>query len=146
MPPSATQAVLLTLYRENSAQARHHDRQRHAITAMVALVAALALGLVGPDTRWLCAALLVGAGGFGFLASLHHHERARLHVERVHAVRRELSRLFEVDIAELYGAAAKVHARRYPRLSERTARVHWLWQAFHVGIVGLGSALALFGA
>lgn len=143
--------ILLTLYRENSQQARHYERQRQSIAGTVSLVAAIVLGFLAcrpadvrlyrNDGLLLSACLLVVAGGVGFVTSLTRHERGRLHVERVHAVRRELSRRFPVDIQALYDAASKVHARRYPRLSELTGRAHYAWQALHVAIAALGLAL-----
>jgi hypothetical protein len=62
-------------------------------------------------------------------------------VQRVHAIRRELSRLFPVDIPQLYAAANTEHIKRFARLSERTARMHYAWQAFHASIVGVGATL-----
>jgi hypothetical protein len=143
--------ILLTLYRENSSQARHYEQQRQAIAAGGALVAAVVLGLLATRETplrhdWLAllpALLLVAVGATGFLASLTRHERARLHVERVHAVRREISRRFAVDIQALYDEAKRTHAQRYPQLSERTGRVHWTYQALHASIAGLGVVLAL---
>ena len=143
--------ILLTLYRENSGQARHYEQQRQAIAAAGSLVAAIVLGLLA--TRGapagssgfvlLPALLLLGVGVTGFVASLTRHERARLHVERVHAVRREISRRFPVDIQALYDEAKHTHAKRYPRMSEQTGRTHWTYQALHAGIAGLGVLLAL---
>jgi ABC-type nickel/cobalt efflux system permease component RcnA len=143
--------ILLTLYRENSGQARHYEEQRQAIAAAGTLVAAVVLGLLATREAplapaWLAllpAFLLIGVGATGFVASLTRHERARLHVERVHAVRRELSRRFPVDIQALYDEAKHTHAKRYPRLSEQTGRTHWTYQALHAGIAGLGVLLAL---
>jgi len=143
--------ILLTLYRENSGQARHYEQQRQAIAAAGALVAGVVLGLlaaregpVGHDAVALLQALLLTVvGATGFVASLTRHERARLHVERVHAVRREISRRFPVDIQAIYDEAKRTHAKRYPRMSERTGRVHWAYQALHASIAVLGVALAL---
>jgi ABC-type nickel/cobalt efflux system permease component RcnA len=143
--------ILLTLYRENSGQARHYEQQRQAIAAAGSLVAGIVLGLLATRSMplaydWLAllaALLLVGVGATGFVASLTRHERARLHVERVHAVRREISRRFPVDIQALYDEAKHTHAKRYSRLSELTGRTHWTYQALHAGIAGLGVLLAL---
>ena len=143
--------ILITLYRENSGQARHYEQQRQAIAASGVLVAGIVLGLLstrsvplGGDWLALLAALfLVGVGATGFVASLTRHERARLHVERVHAVRREISRRFPVDIQALYDEAKRTHGKRYPRMSEQTGRTHWIYQALHAGIAGLGVLLAL---
>jgi hypothetical protein len=143
--------ILLTLYRENSGQARHYEQQRQAIAAAGALVAGVVLGLlaarerpVGHDAIVLLQGLLLAVvGATGFVASLTRHERARLHVERVHAVRREISRRFPVDIQALYDEAKRTHAKRYPRMSERTGRVHWVYQALHASIAALGAALVI---
>ena len=151
MDPAGEDAreILLTLYRENSGQARHYEQQRQAIAGAGCLVAAIVLGLLATREAPLAglallpALLLVGVGATGFVASLTRHERARLHVERVHAVRREISRRFPVDIQALYDEARRTHAKRYPRMSERTGRVHWAYQALHASIAGVGVALAL---
>jgi len=150
MDPAGEDAreILLTLYRENSGQARHYEQQRQAIAGAGCLVAAIVLGLLATREAPLAglallpALLLVGVGATGFVASLTRHERARLHVERVHAVRREISRRFPVDVQALYDEAKHTHARRYPRLSEQTGRTHWTYQALHAGITGLGVLLA----
>jgi hypothetical protein len=146
--PSDARDILLALHHENSGQARHHEQQRQWIAGLVAVGAAIVLGGIagaGPGGRGaghlLSGILLTALGTFGFLASLHHHERSRLHVERVHVVRRELSRLFAVNVLELYAAANAEHARRFAWLSERTARVHWLWQGLHGTVLASGLAL-----
>jgi hypothetical protein len=55
----------------------------------------------------LQALLLAVVGATGFVASLTRHERARLHVERVHACGREISRRFPVDIQAIYDEAKR---------------------------------------
>ena len=142
--PSDPRELLLTLYRENSEQARHYERQREAVTAVVALGATLVVGLavLNPASGLLGAMCLVALGAFGFGASLRHLERSRLHVQRVHVTRRELSRLYGVDIEHLYAAATSEHEKRFPQLSRRTARAHYVWQAFHLTVVALGLVLA----
>jgi hypothetical protein len=142
---AAARGVLVTLYRENSAQARHYEQQRQHVTAVVAVVAAIVLSMTAfqgsRDVARVRAGFLIVVGAFGFLASLRHHERARLHVARVHAIRRELSARFPVDIGRIYETARQEHARRYPRLSERTARTHYVWQALHAAVIAAGVAL-----
>ncbi len=146
------QAILLALHHENSTQARHHEQQRQWTAAIVALTAAIVLGL-GPlsagqplHQRYgllLHAVLLLAAGAFGFFASLHHHERSRLHVQRVHALRRRISQILPVDILDLYAEANREHIKRFPTLSNRTARVHYLWQGLHATVFLVGLALAV---
>lgn len=156
--------LLSLFYLENARQARHYEEQRQSLSNAVMVAASIAVagacvaGSVASagsaasvaaatsDPATLPSAMLVGAllillGGFGFLASLRNHERSRLHVERLHAVRDEIERRLPIDLDGLYEAARKRHARRYPRLSERTARVHYVWQGLHAGIAGLGAIL-----
>lgn len=143
----AERATLFLFYEENARQSRHYEEQRQSLAnanvVAAAIVLAGAMAAPGPGTARLLAGLfLAGAGAFGFLASLRDHERSRLHVERLHAVRDEIGRSLPVDVTHLYEQARARHARRYPRLSERTARIHWLWQALHAGIAVVGLLLA----
>ena len=84
---------------------------------------------------------VLGASGFG--ASLHHLERSRLHVERVHVVRREIARRFPVDIPALYEEATRQHEKRYAVAQPPHRARPWLWQGLHAAIAGLGVILAL---
>jgi hypothetical protein len=150
-PTDAEKDVLTLFYLENARQARHYEDQRQTVTNAVLIAAALVLAGAAMAPRLglataLGGLLLAGAGAFGFLASLRSHERSRLHVERLHAVRDEIGRRLPVDVPALYEAARVKHARRYPRLSERTARVHYVWQALHAGVAGAGLLLALGSA
>ncbi len=140
--------VLFLFYAENARQSRHYEEQRQSLSNASVLAAALILGGAAVAPRLgvataLGGLLLIGLGGFGFLAALRNHERSRLHVERLHAVRDEIGRRLPVDIRALYETAREKHARRYPRLSERTARIHYLWQGLHAGVAVLGALLLL---
>jgi hypothetical protein len=146
--------ILLTLLRENSDQARHHEQQRAWTTAVVALGGTLVVGgvLAAGGTAHLggfdlvVAGFLLGAlGGYGFLASLHHHERSRLHVQRVHVVRHDISQRSPVLILDLYARATAEHVKRFAWLSNKTARVHWVWQGFNAVVAAAGLALATAG-
>jgi hypothetical protein len=147
----AEKEVLVLFYVENARQARHYEEQRQAITNGVVAAAALILAAAAIAPRLGTATALgglvvAGIGAFGFLACLRSHERSRLHVERLHAVRDEIARRLPVDVGALYEAARVKHARRYPRLSERTARAHYLWQAVTAGIAVAGLLLAAASA
>ncbi len=146
--------VLLTLLRENSDQARHHEQQRALTTAVVAVGGALVVGgvLAAGGTanlggfELLVAGFFLGAlGSYGFLASLHHHERSRLHVQRVHVVRHDISQRSPVSILDLYARATAEHVKRFAWLSNKTARAHWIWQGLNAVVVVTGLALATAG-
>lgn len=136
--------VLLAFYEENARQARYHGMQRQAVTATVFLGAALVLAVAGEagTSSRLSGILLCAAGVYGFLASLHHHERGRLHVERLHAVREALWREFPGGVGDLYGAANAKHLSRFPVFSEKTARIHYSWQLVSVVVFFLGLFLS----
>ena len=143
---SEEKEILALFYVENARQSRHYEEQRQSITNAVVMAAAIVLAAATIASDWTFATslgglLLIGLGGFGFLAALRSHERSRLHVERLHAVRDEIGRRSAVDVTALYETARAKHARRYPQLSERTARVHYLWQALHAGVAALGALL-----
>lgn len=146
----ASRATLFLFYSENARQSRHYEEQRQSLANAAVLAAAIVIagascpGAAGP-VRMIGGLFLVGIGTFGFLVSLRDHERSRLHVERLHSVRDEIGRRLPVDMTGLYEAARLRHARRYPRLSERTARVHYLWQGLHAGIAAVGAGLLLLG-
>ncbi len=135
---SATREVLLAFYQENALQSRSYEQQRQLVTTTVAVAAALVLGFA-PDAGLsgvISGLFLVVLGGHGFLACLRHYERGRLHVERVHAVRKEISRT--VPVLDLYAEANEKHAKRFPFLSEKTARTNLIWLGFHAAVVVLG--------
>jgi len=149
--PDAEKDLLVLFYLENARQARHYEGQRQSLTNAVVVAAALILAGAAVAPRLgvataLGGLVLAGVGAFGFLASLRSHERSRLHVERLHAVRDEIGRRLPVDVGALYEVARAKHARRYPKLSERTARAHYLWQAVHAGVAAAGLLLALASA
>lgn len=153
-PSSDSKDILLALHHENSSQARHHEQQRQWATAIVAVATAIVLGsLSAGSSTPLCSnslllvhgLFLLTAGAFGVLTSLRHHERSRLHVQRVHAIRKELSRLFPVDVLDLYASANEEHLKKFPLMSNRTARVHLIWQGFHTAIAIMGVILLGLG-
>lgn len=146
--PAASREILLTFYRENALQSRSYEQQRQWVTSTVALAAALVLALAplatGPVPRVPGGLFLIVLGGYGFLACLRHYERGRLHVERVHAVREEISSRFPAHVLDLYAEANKRHASRFPVLSEKTARTNYIWLGLHLAVSGLGVLMIFF--
>lgn len=137
--------VLLTFYRENALQSRSYEQQRQSVTSAVVVAAAILIGfsMAKPGASHAVGGLfLIVLGGHGFLACLRHYERGRLHVERVHAVRDEISKVYPV--MDLYAEANQKHARRFPTLSEKTARTNLIWLGLHVAVAGLGAILLVF--
>ena len=135
---SATREVLLAFYQENALQSRSYEQQRQLVTATVVVAAAVVIGLAprAGMAGVISGLFLVVLGGHGFLACLRHYERGRLHVERVHAVRKEISRT--VPVLDLYAEANEKHAKRFPFLSEKTARTNLVWLGLHLAIAAPG--------
>lgn len=138
---AATREVLLTFYTENASQSRSYEQQRQTVTTTVVIAAAIVIGLAafappGSRTDLIAGLFLVVLGGHGFLACLRHYERGRLHVERVHAVRKEISKT--VPVLDLYAEANAKHSSRFPVLSEKTARTNLIWLGLHAAVAGLG--------
>ena len=143
--PVAAREILLAFYSENAVQSRSYEEQRQTVTTTVVIAAALVIGLTAfaPTlaSRIPAGLFLAVLGGHGFLACLRHYERGRLHVERVHAVRNEISRTFPV--LDLYAEANLKHARRFPVLSEKTARTNLIWLGLHAAVAALGVLVVL---
>jgi hypothetical protein len=80
-------------------------------------------------------------GLFGFLASLKHYERSRLHVSRMRAVRRALQAWFKVPLLQIEDIGKKMHEARFPIVSKEALRLHYVWQGFHALVMALGVLL-----
>lgn len=149
-PSDASLRILLAFYEENARQARYHGTRRQSVASLVGLATTLLLAAVmlverqpAPAALLLAGGFLVALGLYGFLASLHHHERSRLHVERLHAVREAMWAEYPGGVGDLYGAANQKHRDRFPVFSEKTARIHYAWQLVHVASLGAGIFLMI---
>jgi hypothetical protein len=148
-PPSdASLRILLAFYEENARQARYHGTRRQSVASLVGLATALLLAaslLANPMRIYalLAGGFIIALSLYGFMASLHHHERSRLHVERLHAVREAMWAEYPGGVGDLYGAANQKHRDRFPVFSEKTARIHYAWQLVHVAGFGTGLSLMI---
>lgn len=147
-PPDASLRILLAFYEENARQARYHGTRRQSVASLVGLATTLLLAaalLADPTAAYalLAGGFLIALSLYGFFASLHHHERSRLHVERLHAVREAMWAEYPGGVGDLYGAANEKHRKRFPVFSEKTARIHYAWQLVHVASLGAGIFLMI---
>ncbi|HYC91307.1 MAG TPA: hypothetical protein VEO54_18950 [Thermoanaerobaculia bacterium] len=123
--------ILLTRYKENCDQARHHETLRERTTVMVATTTGVLLGLAAfkdgdlrPGTATnLVASFIVLLGLFGIFASWMFDGRAREH-------RRRLMLALDLLRAQDLG-----HYRRTP------IRLAIIWYLFHAGIAVLGGTI-----
>jgi len=148
--------VLLKLYGEQVAHARHHESMRaqstnYILAASIALVGVLAANKVlGFDVQTVggsvAMVLVLFLNLFGVLLSRKHTERSRLHHLAGDNYRSQISK--EVQIAgfvpteELRDEAHAAEQKEYPFLSQYLA-LHTLWEVFHVIFIALAVALFL---
>ncbi len=136
MPISASlttqeQDIILTRYRENADQARHHETLRERSTAMVAQTYGVLLGLLGfkqgslvsGTILYLIGSLIVLLGLWGVYSAVAFDNRARRHRERIDKLL--------VRLGEIKSPSAKKH------------RLNLVWVAFHLGIIAIG-AISIF--
>lgn len=149
MDPADKLSVLLSVYKENADQARHHEQQRERITAIVAQTTGVVLGLLtfsktgiltGSIEHALVAVFVIMLGILGFWSSWKHNERSRLHHHRIRELRGEMAGLSEIDLRGIFKRADAKHKKDY-RFDPGRIRLHWAWKSFHVLIVCLGLAL-----
>jgi hypothetical protein len=101
------QTLLLACLQENWYQARHHKLQRERVTAIVASTTGLVMGLFGFSSSWRHPSgehlavpfFMVILGAWGYLAPWKHHERSRMNVQRIRALRKRLSALSGITVA-----------------------------------------------
>jgi hypothetical protein len=142
MPPEAPrqkgldEETLLVRYKENCDQARQHENLRERTTATIATTIGVLLGFLGLKQNGtlpqgplvpVIAAFIILLGLFGIFASWLFDNRARMHRETI-----------EIIMVEIL----KAPSVRKP--GTKKARLGWIWYAFHLLIVSLGSVLLRF--
>ena len=140
------------MYNEHATQARHHEILRGTISAILVSVSAGILSLysssspkLDPQYSYYVAMTLIAIGVLGSLLSYKHYERNRLHVSTLRKFRAELDGI----LAPLSGSISapntkgrEEHERDNP-ISSRWLRLHHLWMAIFIFIVGTGVVLAV---
>ena len=145
------QTLLLACLKENCDQARHHEVQRERVTAIVASTTGLIMGLFGFSQSWSHPSgvhlavpfFMVILGGWGYLAAWKHHERSRMHVQRIRAVRKRLSALSGIDLDDIHAEAYQAHLARFGDSALYESRTHLIWKAFPVIVSLMGLAVGL---
>lgn len=135
--------LLWGMYQENTTQARHHEGQRQAVTAIVISLAGALLTIVGLDKTVTLADLplscfLVLLGLWGALFSAKQYERTTLHTERARRYRDALDESVpDAYLKVLKQQADDDHNKKWPWLHD--TRLFWFWISIHlvVSLVGL---------
>jgi len=145
------QTLLLAYLKENCDQARHHEVQRERVTAIVASTTGLIMGLFGFSSSWdhpthvhlAIPFFLIVLGAWGYLAAWKHHERSRMHVQRIRACRKQLQALSGIDLDALNAQAYEEHMARFGSSALYESRTHLIWKAFPIIVSLIGVAAAI---
>lgn len=144
MSDSSTE-ILLRLYEEQVRHGRHHETLRSQATNIVVVMSGAAIGFlasnVGPDDyRSVLGAFIIAINTYGFLMSLKHYERSRLHVTVAGKYRSAISNAVPVGgttINEIRDSGKDEHEGR--SWVSRWIRAYALWAGLHLVLGGLGA-------
>jgi hypothetical protein len=127
--------ILLAQYKENCDQARQHENLRERTTAMIAATVGVLLGFLGLKASGslltdplvpIIASFIILLGAFGMFSSWLFDNRARMHR------------------ATIDNILALLNAQPVRPPGIKKARLGWIWYAFHLLIVLLGTSAAAF--
>ncbi|MGX9891195.1 hypothetical protein [Streptomyces sp. NPDC002276] len=139
--------VLLQFWREQRDQARQSENQRAAMTNIVLIVAAAAVGFVVrqgiTDSGNLPVTTgLTVLGLYGALSSAKYRERFALHMREAKLMRRRLDALYpDLGLEEDRRTARTDHQRTHRAMYR--VRLYVLWTSLHLGIALIGAVLTL---
>lgn len=148
-----SQEFLWKLCEQNLIYCRHHEDQRTAVSRLILLAAAGALGLAklfhGSIVMQVALALfVVGLGLLGVFVCEKEYERFDHHYERFRELRDKLidsiSDLDIKDIESLHKLADDTVRARYPRLLQHSPRRYWTALHIFISIVGALLAVSIF--
>ncbi len=133
--------LLLALYLEDIAYARHHEDLRSTITNLILVIGAALAGFVGFDNKINnsdipAAIFLIIVGLVGAIFSYKHYERFHSHYARAREFRSSLDSIGELNIGKMKAQADKKHRKQFPRAHRLSAG--WLWTALPVAVSVLG--------
>ena len=123
---------------------RHHESLRSQsaniiLAVSAALLAFLASTTAWQDKAWALIPFLILINVYGFIMSIKHHERSRLHysVARSYAnVISEATRVGGKSLNQVRAVAHENHKQRFSLVRKLPANV--LWSGLHLLIAGMG--------
>lgn len=133
--------LLLALYLDDLAYARHHENLRSTITNLILVVGAALGGLIGFDqaidsSDIPAAVFLIIVGVLGAIFCYKHYERFHSHYARAREFRTKLDDLTGLEIIKMKELADEKHRDKFPRAHRLS--VGWLWTAFPLSVSVLG--------
>lgn len=141
--------VWLRMYEEQVRHARHHETLRtHSTNVIIVLSAAVFAFLSSDDVssrqHIVLALFLILANAYGFIMSMKHYERNRLHVAvagRYRSMISQYNALQGTSLNEEREIGQERHFRRFRIVSR--LRTHLLWSGLHIVIVLMALVLVL---
>ncbi|MEV7240862.1 hypothetical protein AB0N92_06325 [Streptomyces sp. NPDC093248] len=140
--------VLIELWKGQRDEARQMEDQRAALTNIVILVTAAALGFLTQRGHLGLSSLgvtlpLCALGTFGAVASIKYGERWAVHSGLADRLRDEIGlRNPHLNLSDLIAANRSEHQHEFPRA--RNLRVWILWVVLHTAIAVSGLVLSFW--
>ena len=139
--------VWLRMYEEQVRHGRHHEEMRAQSTNFVVAISAAALAFISSDhvtadKVTIIAILLIAINVYGWLISLKHYERSRLHVTVGTKYRDIISEATSIGgrVINVERKAGKTdHEAKFG--FSRWLRAYALWSGLHLLLAGFGVAL-----
>ncbi|HCI98174.1 MAG TPA: hypothetical protein DHV74_00625 [Sulfitobacter sp.] len=143
----------LRLYEGQIEHARHHENMRSQATNVVVVISAAMLAFVASDfeksnlpssASFAVGLFIVIVNLYGWLMSLKHYERSRLHVDVASRYRAVVSEMISNELQNAEEARRLAHKEHSKMLLTRV-RANWLWSGLHILIGTIGAAIAWNG-
>ena len=139
--------VWLRMYEEQVRHGRHHEEMRAQSTNFVVAISAAALAFISSehasaDKVTTIALLLIAINVYGWLISLKHYERSRLHVAVGTRYRDVISQATAIggSLINVERKSGKTeHESKFG--FSRWLRAYALWSGLHLLLAGFGMAL-----
>lgn len=144
-PPDPNVEIWLRMYEEQIRHGRHHETLRSQATNLVVIMSGAALAFLASGNASkldssLLGAFIIAINVYGFLMSLKHYERCRLHVAVASRYRDVVSDASPIDQLTINAArrlAKREHQRFFP--ISRRLRAYVLWAGLHLVLACLGA-------
>jgi len=140
-------SILIDMYNEQMAHARHHEVLRATVSNIIIVVSAALLGLITYDKQiniddLAMIIFLIIVGLFGYLITMKHYQHLQRHLQRANGFVEKIEELYPLtEISRIMEEARIKNIKEFPILSK--ARLNTYWGALHIIIILLGVFLLL---
>jgi Flp pilus assembly protein TadB len=143
--------VLLKMYDEHAQQARQHETQRERMSWIILAVSGVLVTFIANNglqpNSLIASATLIVLGVYGWLFSLKHYEKNRLHTKIMKSFRDNLGGETGLDIDAIRAVGSNSHKDDYKKSPIKSwiwkCRLNHLWAGLPLLIAVLGLALSV---